>query len=221
MWAGLSPQRRAGPCRTPSLSEVGCEWEAVAAPPQRLGRWRRRWRKGGWRASCGRVSSVGQRLRKGRPACRGSGPCFPAPDQQYLGEPWWALVALAPRSLLGFLPAFPVRISSSFLPSPLAFWRRQRWAGRGRTRPECRRPPPSGLCSAGPWQRRPVLDERPPAQLFRPGPLRGSRPHSRLGPTSRRCLSTRDNLSTVFLYPVPPRLPTLEFPKTAYSAHSS
>ena len=138
---------------------------------------------------------MGQRLRKGRPACRALLSC-PRP-------------AVSWRAAVGtccFGSQAPVSISSCFPSQPL-FWRCQRWARSGRTRPSRRRPATSGLCSAGPWQRSPVLDERPPAQLFRPGPLRGSGRRSRLGPTSRRCLSTRDNLSTCISLSRPPKSP--------------
>lgn len=91
--------------------------------------------------------------------------------------PWLQALLSCPRPAVSWRAAVgtccfgsqvPVRISSCFASQP-SFWRRQRWAGGGRTRPECRRPAPSGLCSAGPWQRSPVLDERPPGPAFLPG----------------------------------------------------
>lgn len=63
---------------------------------------------------CGRVSAVGQRLRKGRPACRGAGPAPAEPAVSWRAR--WALVALAPGPCSGTL--FPCLLPSLVLAAP-------------------------------------------------------------------------------------------------------
>lgn len=212
VWAGPSPQRRAGPSRTPSNSWSGLRvggggWSSAVfgkmAPPVTD----RGLKSIVWQSECGGTGA--ERGKARRPRRRALLSC-PRPAVS-----WGA--ATGTRCF-----GSHVHVStSSFFPSQPSFWQHQRWAGCGRTRPSRRRPAPSGLARPGSGPETPPCVSGPGPGFSARGPCAVPRLRCLRGPTSRRCLSTRDSLSAVFLYPAPPLLPTLEFSKTAYSAYSS
>lgn len=158
-----------------------------------------------WQSEWDRVGAE----RKGRPGRRRAGPFFPASAQQPSLEPPRALVASDLRPASDFF----------LLSCPAGFLVCTR-NGQGEILRGLRAGLRHPLTLAG------SCPQAPPC-LSSPGPLHSSgcrrtRPRSpllrlRRGPTSRGCLSTGDNLGSVFLSR--PLLPPLEFPENAYSPY--